>query len=132
IETLLEFRRVLFRSLTKRSLDEAGTTATATFVVRTTPPEVWTAVRNSDGWGHWSRTDNREPSPAAFGAVGDGVVDDKGALQMWLNHLAATGATGRLDPVTYRVTDTLRVVSPAKPFNVRGSDVEQSRIIMDA
>lgn len=117
--------------LTKRSLDEAGTTATATLVARTTPPEVWTTVRNSDGWAYWSRTDNREPSPAAFGAVGDGVADDTGALQVWLNHLAATGATGRLDPVTYRVTDTISTIGPAKPFSVRGSDVGQSRIVID-
>lgn len=118
--------------LTKRSLDEAGTTATATLVVRTTPPEAWTAVRNSDGWAYWSRTDNREPSPAAFGAVGDGVADDTAPLQSWLDHLAATGATGVLDPATYRITNTLTIVNPDKPFNVRGSDVQQSRIVMDA
>lgn len=117
--------------LTKRSLDEAGTTATATLVVRTTPPEVWTTVRNSDGWAYWSRTDNREPSPAAFGAVGDGVADDTLALRAWLSHLATNGVNGVLDPVTYRVTEGVGFIDSPKPFRVTGAGTDQSRIIMD-
>lgn len=119
-------------AIDKRTLDESGATAVASWRPRTWVPETWEIVRQTDGWQYWSRTDNREPSPAAFGAVGDGVTDDTTALRNWLAHLASTGGSGYLDPVTYRITDTIAVLNPARPFHVRGSDTQQSRIIIDS
>lgn len=117
--------------LRKRALDPAGQTAVAEWIPRTTPPQSWIRVRNSDGWGSWARTDNREPSPAAFGAVGDGVADDTLALRAWLSHLATNGVNGVLDPVTYRVTGGIGFIDSPKPFRITGAGSDQSRIIMD-
>lgn len=119
-------------NLEKVTIDAAGMTGKVTWSPRTSPPQEWAIIRNSDGWTSWSRTDNREPSPAAFGAVGDGITDDTTALRNWLAHLASTGGSGYLDPLTYRITDTIGVINPAKPFHIRGSDVQQSRILMDS
>jgi hypothetical protein len=55
------------------------------------------------------------PSPESFGAKGDGVTDDHGPIQAWLDHAAAHGGTYRLTPGACYLTAsqvTLRVVRP--------------------
>lgn len=116
----------------KVTFDQGGVTGTAEWTPRINPPQHWSSSRSTQGWSPWSRTDNREPSPAAYGAVGDGSTDDTQALNNWIAHLASTGGSGYLDPVTYRITDTIGITDPALPFNIRGSDVGQTRILIDS
>lgn len=47
--------------------------------------------------------------PASFGAVGDGITDDTGAIQQALDAAATGGRVVVLRPGSYRITDTLRV-----------------------
>lgn len=118
--------------LEKIFLDQNGITAVAKWSPRTRIPQQWASIRNSDGWTPWSRMDNREPSPASFGAVGDGVADDTEAMRAWLAYLASTGTNGVLDPATYRITGGIGVVDQPKPFRITGAGIRQSRIILDA
>ena len=81
------------------------------------------------------------PGPTAldakrdFGAVGDGKADDTAALQKALDGLHDASAKGKsstlvIPPGTYRITNTLRMISDFK-VTLTGLDPATTRIVWD-
>lgn len=57
-------------------------------------------------------------SPKAFGAVGDGVADDSGAINAWLNYIVANGGgTYIWTPGVYRFASQVTLARPV-PANI--------------
>lgn len=77
---------------------------------------------NSDGT-HSKLTKVTDPwiDVRAYGAVGDGVTDDTGAIQAALNAVAFTGGRVYLPFGTYKVSSTLTISNSTELFGVGGN-----------
>lgn len=68
----------------------------------------------------WEESSLYAVSVAAFGAVGDGVADDTGAIQAAINILPQKGGRVFLPAGTYKITSTLNLNALNKPIDLCG------------
>jgi hypothetical protein len=64
--------------------------------------------------------------PINFGAVGNGVADDTGALQAFFNEMAATGRPGFLGGSTYNVSQPLTASAPISLYGTFGATIHNT------